>query len=295
MATTWQERAFTSEKERKQFTSVRIAACQHFKDALRQMAVTTMYAYSEPFTAEQIYKLIIPDDNYSVMRHASLSMPQRPSFFMKNVELMFVTDAHSDVRPPKIPFTLDYCHSASRIEWLIPNDLNSITLNNELGKKLMPIIDLASQWSTTIKLFELFSQQIPSMSLVLHMLPWIKLAIPKLDIMNYKYNSTNRGVLQDTIKDFLNKCLKSSEPRYVPGVSKWFGQVCSYGTELVSLHSMSKIESFKRANDKSYIIPVIGDPYVKDGLVEHFNEFFENRNPPLTEKQKMEKPIDYPY
>jgi hypothetical protein len=239
---------------------------------LRDMANETIYNYSEPMWAEDLYKLLILPGDYLTLKNASMLMQPMSRWSSDNLKV------HTYFTPEvieQIEYNITYESDVSRTNWLWPQYLDGITPVNELGRKLFPILDIAIQWQTTIELYNMFRNTYIQPSLTLHMLPWIKLLIP--DIKPHT-DSDNR---QEVIT-YLQRMLDMGTPRYVPGVSAWFGQVCKYGSELISLHNMTKGNVHEFKNGQAKMIPVLTEALVEDGLRNHFNEFvkeLKNINP----------------
>ena len=254
----------------------RIEVMRLISNELDNIASQTLMTFAEKIPQEELYRLLIPTDIYETMYKASLEMPIIASpWIVDNIMLDTFTTRESEEQ--LIEYSITYISSRPSIflrpRWLWPARLTLVLPDNYLGRKLLPLVDLAIQWQTTKKLFYMITRDVNSLSLIMHMCPWIRSVIPMI-------NTTYITIQQ---KDFLRKLLDVGSPRYVPGVSKWFGSVCNYGTELVSLYSMikrDKVTSKEEDNEKAIMIPILNDNLIEDGLLDHFNDFLNNIEPP---------------
>jgi hypothetical protein len=242
-------------------TNAATKAYELIRDKLRTMATETMVTYSDPMDPKLLYEQLIPYGVYQTLVNASLLMPQSSGYMIDNLKI------HTQLTPEVtevIEYALVYNGRSDRTQWLWPKHLNVISYDNDFGHKLIPVVDIAIQWQTTISLYELFynHNQIP-MSITMQMLPWLKFVIPTV-YSDSKDPSAFR---------YLKRMMEVNAPRHIPEVSRWFGSVCRYGTELVSLHSLNK----PKQSPSSWVtmLPVLKSSLVEDGLTDHFNEFYK--------------------
>jgi hypothetical protein len=252
------------------FSQARHAVRGIISQTLKDIGNETLIIHSEPMAPAKLYNLIIPDVHRDLMLQASSLMPQRSYYVIDNLKLKTYTQPDT---PELIEYAINYVGMGERNGWLWPIYLNSVYSNTELGDKLLPLVDIAIQWETTINLFHRMFSEIDSIPLIMHMLPWLRLVIPHIE----------KSHLTIQEKDILLKMLNASAPRHVPGVSRWFGQVCKYGTELISFYNMTRRNKGTLGVDANQInptnlsqviiVPVLNEALTEYGLVEHFNEF----------------------
>jgi hypothetical protein len=228
---------------------------------LREIATDTLYIYAEPIDPVYLYELLIPPSDFQTLMDASLLMPRVGKWIVDNLRL--ATSLTPEVRTI-IEYSLNYKTATERTQWLWPKYLMYVSYDNELGQRLLPLVDLAIQWRTTIELYSLFYNNFVPLSLTTHMLPWLKLVIPKV-----LSDSNDPSVFR-----YFKRCLDAGTPRYVPGVSQWFGNVCGYGTELVSLYNIIKDKPKPHSQGEVVMVPVLTSELIEDGLIDHFNEFY---------------------
>ena len=252
-------------------TSAEATAFRLIDNKLREIATELLLTYASPMDAEHLYRLLIPRQDYEIMEQASRRMPKRAGYSTSD-NIMLVTQTTSTFQS-KMEFNIYY--DTGRTQWLWPADLNWITPSSELGRLLLPLIDIAIQAQTTIRLFDLFIHNVRNRALIVHMLPWLRLLIPKIDT---RFTETQ-------VKYVLRKYQEFSEPQYIPGVSSWFASVCAYGTELISLHTVVMKDALKVQNHRqgTTIIPVLRDDLIEDGLEQHFNEIVWDAPKPTLE------------
>jgi hypothetical protein len=260
----WYEMKRTPER----FSQARHKVRGVISQTLRDIGNETLIIHSEPMDPAHLYRLLIPDVHYDIMLQASSLMPQRSYYVIDNLKLKTYTQP--GMIPELIEYAINYVGAGERNGWLWPTYLNSIVPDTELGDKLLPLVDIAIQWETTLRLFHMMFSDIDSIPLIVHMLPWLRLVIPHID-------KTHLTIQE---KDILSKMFNATEPRHVPGVSKWFGQVCKYGTELVSFYNMTRrnitqgVDSLHpNGPSKVIIVPVLNENLTEDGLLDHFHEF----------------------
>jgi hypothetical protein len=246
------------------YSKKREVAKSEIMNKMTQMAFATLHDISEPMPVEHLYRLLVPPENFDVMWAASHLLRPRGSWSVYtniNIPTSLL---------PGVTELIEYCinYGDSGVNLIIPQELNSILPGNELGHKLLPVIDIAIQWQTIITLTGLFFESISSLPLIAHMLPHIRLIIPHITIES-----------DSPAAEYFTKILNAPLPRYVPGVSKWFGQVCRYGLELVSLHSVVK-KNVKLNGQTASLIPVLSTRLIEDGLQDHFFDFCKNQFPP---------------
>jgi hypothetical protein len=246
-------------KMRRAHTQAETKAYDIIRSKLREIAIDTLHTYVEPMDPKHLYKLLIPPGDYQTLVDASMLMPRVSRWNVDNLRLN--THLTPEVES-LVEYSLNYNPTNDRIQWLWPKHCNHIYYNNELGHRLLPLVDIAIQWQTTIELYSLFYNNFVPLSLTMHMLPWLKLVVPKV-----LSDSNDAGVFR-----YFKRCLDVGTPRYVPGVSQWFGNVCGYGTELVSLHSLIKDKSKPMSQGEVVMVPVLNHELIEDGLVDHFNE-----------------------
>jgi hypothetical protein len=247
---------------RRAHTQSGIKAYTLIQSKLREIAVDTLHIYAEPMDPKHLYELLIPPGDYQTLVDASLLMPRVGRWSVDNLKL--ITHLTPEVMAA-IEYSLNYKTTTHRTQWLWPVNLMLVSYDNELGHRLLPLVDIAIQWQTTIQLYNLFYSNFVPLSLTTHMLPWLKLVIPLL-----LSDSNNKDVFK-----YFKRCLDTGTPRYVPGVSQWFGNVCGYGTELVSLYNIIKDKPKPMSQGEVVMVPVLTDELIEDGLVDHFNDFYK--------------------
>jgi hypothetical protein len=227
-------------------------------DEMITITTELLLAYSDSMDPKDLYELVIPPGDYQTMVDASMLMPKRPSYLTDRIFMDTYCAVGAGYESQRIEYSIAYI-ADKRVGWLYPAILNPVRPDNLLGHKLLPLVDIAIQAQTSIRLMNLMFREVNSVSLIMHMLPWLRLIALRV--------KPDRSQL----KTYLHKIANIGTPRFVPGVSRWFGEACKYGTELVSLHSITKK---KTDLDKgAIIVPVLDENLVEDGLVDHFNEF----------------------
>jgi hypothetical protein len=231
------------------------------KGKLREIAIDTLYTLSEPMDPEELYGYLIPPGDYETMVDASLLMPRVSNWSTDNLHL------HTDFLNQIIEYSLNYKSTVDQThtQWLWSRYLNNITPESKLGEKLIPLVDIAIQWSTTLELFSMFRKNGIPISLTVHMLPWLRAIVPSL------YSDSNDPLVFRALKEYV----EAKTPRYIPGVSKWFKGICGYGTELIAFYRIIKDKPKPPPlEDSVIIVPVLDDGLHEDGLTDHFNEFY---------------------
>ena len=235
------------------------------KNKLREIAIDTLYTLSEPMAQQELYYDLIPPGDYKTMTDASLLMPRASNWSTDNLHI------YTGFLNQRVEYSLNYKSTVDQThtQWLWPRYINNITIESKLGKKILPLVDIAIQWSTTLELFSMFhTTQIP-ISLTVNMLPWLRAIVPSL------YSDSNDPLVFRALKEYV----EAKPPRYVPGVSKWFKGVCGYGTELIALHRIIIDKPKPPVPDDSVtIVPVLTSELFEDGLTDHYNEFFHAYN-----------------
>jgi hypothetical protein len=227
------------------------------KSHLIEIGLATLNVVSEPITQEELYHYLIPAGDYQTLVDASLLMPPISHWVIDRLKL------NTDFIDQTIEYSIIYqTPSTERVQWLWPEHLNAITAENELGRRMLPLVDIAIQWRTTLELFELFSVNRVPLALTVRMLPWLRLVVPQL--------YSNDPAVFKRLKQYM----EAGEPQITPGVSVWFNKVCKYGTELISLYNIVKDKEHPKIPNTVIITPIIDKNLIEDGLSDHFHEFY---------------------
>ena len=242
-------------------TVAQVKAHDLIKNKLREIAIDTLYTLSTPMAQQELYYDLIPPGDYQTMTDASLLMPRVSNWSTDNLHIF------TGFLNQRVEYSLNYKSTVDQTHtyWLWPRYINNITIESKLGKKLVPLVDIAIQWSTTLELFSMFLRNGIPVPLTVHMLSWLRAIVPSL------YSDSNDPLVFRALKEYV----EAKPPRYVPGVSKWFKGICGYGTELIAFYRIIKDKPKPPVPDDSVtIVPVLTNELLEDGLTDHFNEFY---------------------
>lgn len=218
--------------------------------------------FSPIMNEEELYKQLIPEENYEVMHKASHLM-QKLLYTIYSNSFHAQTYMGNSQTALSVQYYMFYKDDKSHIWWLWPENMNSISKDTKLGEKLIPTVDIARRWKTSLELIEkAFKNLKPAM--VMYFMPWLKITI--------------REILDGCFGHIENKnefvrLLDQPRPRDIPSVNSWLFRMFREGEILLTQYSIVKDNNYKVDSNCAMIVPHIRENLIYPRFFEEYNEF----------------------
>lgn len=186
---------------------------------LRSIAANMMVKFSPIINEEVAYRALVTPEQYPIMYAASKLMPTT-SF---SLDFVAPTVIHKTIN---VSYSLIHLISQQSIQWLWPKAINFITNDTELGRHLIPVVEMGIRWQTTLELVRLMLRY-HKPAIALYSMPWLKTFIENMPKVHEWRNEYNR-------------ILSVPQPRDIPGKSRWLNHAMLDGGSLLTQYTLIK-------------------------------------------------------
>jgi hypothetical protein len=231
----------------------------YIMNIVRGRASEMISNFCPKYDMEELYKLIIPEEHYDVMRKASGYMEHTDSM------LNFYTNTIFNDTLIKMKYHIWF--GGRHPDWIFPETLNGVTPGSSLYDNLYPVLDIIHRWKTLVKLTELlFINFRPNM--VMHLLPYLREVIT--DSLDKDYVVEYRGISLSL--------LEQSTPRKVPGMSPLLNRTMRDGDTLLAQGKLVNKNNKYPEGGQVVLVPQPNENFFNSNLPLHFKEFANDCN-----------------